>query len=126
MTNYPPREPHDIIKALVRECGISGRFYLFNCSEEGKFLPGWGTNESGMILTEEGKVYHYWMDWDPEKTAPDGSKGWYTLGENFKNPFTRELHPLFREVTPEEYERVKGYDDYLNARHALGLDDDQQ
>jgi len=122
----PPREdPHEIISELLREKGIS-RYVEIEGDWEGDILPGGTPNESGNILTEDGKVYTYWLGWDPEKIAPDGIKGWYTLGESFKDPVTGEPHPLFREVTPEEFQEMYKHPlekdpDYLRAKKELGL-----
>lgn len=33
------------------------------------------------ILTPDGKLWDYTIDWDPEKLNPDGEKGYYTLTE---------------------------------------------
>ena len=110
-----------VIAELMREKGFS-RIVRFDGSWEGNTLPGGTPNESGTVLTQDGRVFHYWLDWDPNKTAPDGTKGWYTLGENFKDPQTGEPYPLFREVLPESESYPKPDDEaFLRAMRELGL-----
>ena len=110
-----------VIAELMREKGFS-RIVRFDGSWEGNTLPGGTPNESGTVLTQDGRVFHYWLDWDPNKTAPDGTKGWYTLGENFKDPQTGEPYPLFREVLPESESYPKPDDEaFLRAKRELGL-----
>jgi hypothetical protein len=119
------KKVHAIIADLLKEMGINEEFETFDETIEGSELPGEIPEESGMILTKSGKIYHYWLDWDPEKIAPDGSKGYYTLGENFKDPDTGEPYPLFREASPEEYkeyqEHPEEHIEYLLAKRKLNL-----
>jgi hypothetical protein len=104
---------HELFSQLLGELGISKEFAEIDCVEEGKILPGGYEYESGMILTEDGKVYAFWLDWDPEKKAPDGSKGWYTLGEN---------DGFFREVSPGSERYPKSDDEsFQKAKKELGL-----
>lgn len=131
MQNHQQEKPFDYLKeqgelmvGLCRELGIIGEFTTFDGSSEGEMRPG-VCAESGKILTKEGKIYHYWLDWDPEKIAPDGTKGYYSLGDNRKSPRTGEPYPFFREATPEEYRKYQkhpeGYPEYIAAKKKLGL-----
>ena len=102
------KKREEVITELLKEKGIT-EWELIDGCDEGKTLPGGITEESGTILAKDGKIYDYWLDWDPEKIAPDGSKGYYALGENFKDPVTGELYPLFKEVSPERYQNCLLY-----------------
>ena len=73
---HNPNSGEDLIGYLLKELGITEKYTDIDSTSEGKNLPGGFQSESGLILTEDDKVYTYWLDWDPEKTAPDGSKGW--------------------------------------------------
>jgi hypothetical protein len=98
------------------------KYVIFDGDDEGKVLPRGLTSESGTILTADNRVFRYWLDWDPEKTAPDGTKGWYTLGENFKDSTTGEPYPLFREIKPGTDAYPKPNDQaYVNAKKQLGI-----
>ena len=65
-----------------------------------KTLPGGFDDYSGSILTKDGKIYRFWTAWDPEKISPNGSKGYYTLGDN-KIP---NEHSFFYKVNSETYQ----------------------
>lgn len=110
-----------LMTSLLKERGIVGHWTAFGTINEGKMLPGMESS-SGMLLTEDGRVFTWWLDWDEQKTAPDGTKGWYTLGENFKDPSTGESHPLFHEVKPGTESYPKPDDSsFLAAKKKLGL-----
>lgn len=111
-----------LIIELLKELGITEEFITIDAVSEGKPLPGGFSSESGTILTKDGKVYDYWLDWDPEKIAPNGSKGYYTLGENFKDPVTGEFYSLFKEILLESKLYPKPYDrSFLFAKKRLGI-----
>jgi hypothetical protein len=80
---FPRRETYELVGELLKEQGIK-KFVPLDGDAEGDVLPGGVYNESGIVLSSDGKVYQFWLDWDDEKIAPDGSKGYYTLGENDK------------------------------------------
>lgn len=105
-----------IIATLLKGQGIVGPWVAFGTINEGKHLPDEVESESGMILTQDGRVFTYWLGWDEDKIASDGTKGWYTLGENFKDPQTGEPHPLFREVKPDPSDSS-----FLTAKKKLGI-----
>jgi hypothetical protein len=116
----------ELITSLLREQGIMGQWEQLEGTTEGKSLPGGIESCSGTILTEDGKIYHYWLDWDPEKIAPDGSKGYYTLGENkYYTDEKGEKCPFFEEASPEEYKRYQEHPEehieYLLAKKELNL-----
>lgn len=118
---HDPNSGNDLIGNLLRDLNIKTPYIVFDGSSEGKTLPGGFVNESGELLASDGKAYHYWLDWNDEKNAPDGSKGYYTLGEDFKDPDTKEPYPLFRELKDDEYESYQLSEGYISARKELGL-----
>ena len=119
---FPERTNEDVVAELLKEKGITEWESLDYGNSEGDVLPGGVYNESGRILTKSGRVYDYWLLWDSEKIAPDGSKGYYSLGENFKDPVTGEPYPLFEEILPGD-EGYPKLDDrsFLEAKENLGL-----
>jgi len=117
---FPKRTLDEVEAELLKEKGITEYEHLEGTTE-GDILPGGVDEVSGTILAKDGKIYHYWLDWDPEKIAPDGSKGYYALGENFKDPVTGELYPLFKEVSPERYQKYQDDPSFIAAKKRLGL-----
>jgi|GEM_PF-4629684 len=117
---FPIRETYELIGELIGKLGI-GRFIPIEGDAEGDILPGGVYNESGILLASDGKLYRYWLGWDDEKISPDGEKGYYTLGEDFKDPDTKEPYPLFRELSADEYESYRLSEGYISARQELGL-----
>ncbi len=117
----PNRSLVEVISGLLREKGIL-RYEELDGSSEGDVLPGNVDEVSGAILVDDGRVFCYWLGWDPDKTAPDGTKGWYTLGENFKDPQTGDPYPLFEEILPgsEAYPKP-GNSSFIAAKQKLGL-----
>ena len=81
----------EIIEELCKEKNLTD-FVTIASVWEGNILPGDVEERSGLILTKEGKVFPYWLEWDSEKINPNGEKGYYTLGKDF------------REVPREEYQ----------------------
>ena len=56
-----------IIDRLLAEKGIT-RYVRFGGSEEAsEVLPGGIYPVSGYVLTAEGRVFHYWLDWHADK-----------------------------------------------------------
>jgi len=96
-----------ILIELCREQGLTD-FTTFASVWEGILLSGGVEERSGLILTREGRVYSYWLEWDPDRAAPDGSKGYYTLGKNF------------REVSREQYESDIAYFEDLRRSGIVG------
>lgn len=118
------KEIDDLLVSLFNTQGITGRWVHFTASSspEDKLLPGNVKRHSGMILTEDGRVFAYELDWDPEKVAPDGSLGWYSLGE--KKFLDDGETPAFREIKPDSklYEALLQKDPrLLEARWMFGL-----
>ena len=59
---------------------------------EGQMLPSGAEDNTGIedvsvdLVASNGNVYDVWLRWNPNKTAPDGSKGYYELESfNFSN-----------------------------------------
>ena len=118
---FPKRTIDDVVEELLKTKGIT-KYIEVDGVSEGDVLPGGVYKVSGAILTQNDKIYDYWLIWDPEKIAPDGSKGYYSLGEN--SCFTDEKgerHCYFEEVTPEEYKRHQTNPAYLDAKKKLGI-----
>jgi len=115
------KKREEVITELLKEKGIT-EWELIDGCDEGKTLPGGITEESGTILTKDGKIYDYWLDWDPEKIAPDGSKGYYTLGENRTFMDKGKQHRYFEEINPEDELYPKPDDSsFIAAKKRLGL-----
>lgn len=96
-----------ILEELCREQCLTD-FVTFGSVWEGVVLPGNVEERSGLILSRDGKVYSYWLGWDPNRTAPDGSKGYYTLGDGFG------------EVSREQYESDIRYFEELRSLGVVG------
>ncbi|MBI1984927.1 MAG: hypothetical protein HYS60_02330 [Candidatus Wildermuthbacteria bacterium] len=113
---------NELMTSLLKEHGIAGRWETFGTVNEGKMLPGMESS-SGSILTEDGRVFTYWTGWDEQKTAPDGTKGWYDLGEkSFWTDEGGKRHSYFEEI-PQGDSRYPKPDDssFLAAKKKLGL-----
>jgi len=109
---------NELMTSLLKEQGVIGRWEQLEGATEGGPLPGGVPKLSGIVLTEDGRVFCYWLDWDPDKTAPDGTKGWYTLGENR----THVGGSFFEEVLPGSESYPKPHDTaFLAAKRKLGL-----
>jgi hypothetical protein len=110
--------PVGIIQGLVEEKLnlASNEFELFGLQHEGKPLPGGYEEESGRILTKDGKVYSFWVTWDSRKTAPGGSKGYYTLGDTV---YSIDGVPYFREISIDSYKRLHFNSAYHEAKERL-------
>lgn len=124
-----PEEPKDkwgktssqICAELLRERGVVEYVYVFG-AREGRILPSGIEDECGMILTKDGRVFAYCLEWDPEKKAPNGSKGWYTLGENRFYEYGGKKTPHFQEIHPGDESYPKPDDSsFLAAKRKLGL-----
>lgn len=107
-----------IIQNLVKDkLGLNPEdFELFGLQHEGKPLPGGYEEISGCILTKNEKVYDFWVKWDSQKTAPDGSLGYYSLGDT---TYTRGGIPYFEEISSETYDKIRSSPDYLRAKEKL-------
>ena len=113
----------ELMTSLFREQGVIGRWEEFEGSTEGGPLPGGIPKLSGTILAEDGRVFYYWLSWDSEKQAPDGTRGWYTLGENRFFEYEGKKVAYFREILPSEKDEYPKPDDssFLEAKKKLGL-----
>lgn len=92
----------DIFRGLLQEQGIT-RYASVYSTSEGKDLPSGLEICSFWILTPDGKLWDYTIDWDLEKPNPDGEKGYYKLAEP-------------REATGWEHKP-----DYIRARKEFDL-----
>ena len=108
----------ELITSLVeRELRLDeSEFELFGLQHEGKPLPGGFEEESGHILTMDEKVYDFWLKWDPAKTAPNGSLGYYTVGDTVVRS---DGIPFFREVNSEDMRALERSRAYLQAKDIL-------
>lgn len=61
---HPLRE--SVLHRLIRERGLE-RFELFFVTGEGRGLPGGLEETSGCVVDAEGRVFSFWMGWDPEQ-----------------------------------------------------------
>ena len=103
------RKTRAIIDRLLTEKGIR-RYVIFDEDEEAsKKLPGGIYPVSGTVLTDEGRVFHYWLDWHADQ-------GDYNLGE---------ADNYWSEVDISAYENDPDRDTHHRAYHAakrkLGL-----
>lgn len=92
----------NIISSLLLEAGITNKFEVVSLAGEGKELPNGIESESGWILLDDGRAFMYWLDWDENKTAPDGNMGYYTLGNNETFESDGNQVKYFSEITPDE------------------------
>lgn len=94
--------PGDVFRELLQEREVTKYVDVYS-SAEGTEFPSGLEMHAFWILTPDGKLWVYTVDWNPEKLSPDGEKGYYTLTE------------------PRE---VSGWDNrphYIRARKELGL-----
>lgn len=97
----------DRFRELLAERGLvnEGQDYVrLNMHDEGFVLPTGIESVGAIILAKDGAITVYVLEWDPEKTNPEGNKGWYTL-----------------EVIPEEIGKWQNHPDYLAAKKRLGI-----
>ncbi|MDP2641368.1 MAG: hypothetical protein Q8P39_02400 [Candidatus Yanofskybacteria bacterium] len=101
------KDQGDILSEFLKTKGIT-TYTTFWVSSEGKELPTGLESMGFWVLTLEGTVQIYSVDWDENKTAPDGSKGYYIV------------HP---ETSWSETDIAKEEKNpnYLRARKELGL-----
>lgn len=102
----------EVAQELLKEQGTT-KFAAFQECPEGEYLPAgsngaWLETMSWAVMTPNENVRDYFIGWDENKIAPDGSKGYYVL----------ENRPLWSQQTIYDYR-----DDphYLRARKELGL-----
>lgn len=94
----------DILRELLAEQGIT-EYAVSGSSTEGGKLPTDLETTSWSVLTPDGRLWDYFLDWNPEKLNPDKEKGYY----EFREP--REQDPGGYQETPE----------HLHALRELGL-----
>jgi len=94
----------EILAELLEERGVT-EHAAFHQAGEGLELPSGFETSSFLVLTPDGTLWDYYLDWDPEKLNPDGEKGYYKLREP-------------REATEEG---LKEDPQYLRARKQLNL-----
>lgn len=106
-----------IIQRLLREKGIHKYEILHFIHEASEVLPGGIFPVSGKILTDKGKLYYFWLDWDEKKQ--DYSLGDVTLPDGTVDDYWSEA---------DQYEYAQQLKDpyYLIARKRLGLSYDPQ
>ena len=57
-----------VLERLLAERGLgAGEWWPFLVQEEGKALPGGLESLSGFVLTRRGRVFGWWLDWDPAR-----------------------------------------------------------
>ena len=102
----------EVAQELLREQGLT-KLAGFQESPEGEYLPAgpdgaWLETMRWFILTPDEMVRSCMLDdWDENKTAPDGSKGYYIL--------------RVREWPQEEVATEEDNPDYMRARKELDL-----
>lgn len=125
----------DAIGDQLARFGITG-YVEMDGESEGRVLPsgaeeGTGVGDASMtFVASDGNIYTIWLRWNPDKTAPDGSRGYYELesgdvsvsngtGEkNFKwIPWIEgQQPPIEGKVDPASTEPY-----YIQSRKLLGL-----
>ena len=98
------RKTRAIIDRLLAEKGITCYVILDEDEEASKKLPGGIYPVSGTVLTDEGRLFHYWLDWHADKND-------YTLGD--EEGFWSEHDVSEYEANPDKY--------YQAAKQELGL-----
>ena len=68
----------EILAELLEERGVT-EHAAFHQAGEGLELPSGFETSSFLVLTPDGTLWDYYLDWDPEKLNPDGEKGYYKL-----------------------------------------------
>lgn len=103
------KDQDDILDELLKEQGIT-EYAIEGGSDEGGQLPTKLETCSWIILLSNERILGFWLDWDPKRIAPDGSKGYYRLK---------------RSEGPAEGRLAKGWwlksPSYIYARTKLGL-----
>ena len=94
---------HDILADLLCRSGTV-EYQAFDDVGEGHTLPTGLETMSWKVLTKDGVVRDYFLEWDPAGTAPDGSAGYYQIRCASYNVPVRDRHP-----------------GYVQARRKLGL-----
>jgi hypothetical protein len=83
----PARTPESrAIRRLLAARGIP-RYALFLTQREGKALPNGLEALSGFVLTPDGAVHGFWLDWDPTAAAPTLDP-WYPVPD--PSPFAAD------------------------------------
>lgn len=110
------RKREKIIKKLLADKGIH-RYEIFTGDEEAsKVLPGGIYPYSGILLTDDGRVFSFWLDWDDKKQD-------YTLGDN-KVIITEDgtVLPFWKEEAPSSFRENPAYQRaFQKASRLLGL-----
>lgn len=94
----------DILDELLKERGVS-EYAAFGAHDQGLELPSGLLTWWCLVLSQDGILWGYFLDWDPDKGNPDGEKGYYKLREP-------------RERSTKYFEEDL---DYIRARTKLGL-----
>ena len=73
----------DAVGDQLARFGITA-YVVLHQTGEGQILPsepdGSGVEDINVILVaSDGNIYNVWLRWNPDKTAPDGSRGYYEL-----------------------------------------------
>ena len=96
---------------------------------EGNLLPSGSEENSGIesismiFLAPNGNIYDVWLGWNPDKTAPDGSRGYYEL-YSYDHALSRRVvwtrgEPLPTPKESSESKETPG--SVVQARKLLGL-----
>ncbi|MFH1584715.1 MAG: hypothetical protein ABIB12_01135 [Patescibacteria group bacterium] len=78
------KDQGEVAQSLLQEESGLKEFVAFRSFPEGEYLPAgsngaWIENISVSVLTPDGAVRDYFIGWDENKTAPDGTDGYYKL-----------------------------------------------
>lgn len=84
----------NILRRLLRTKGIK-KYVVFDIIEEPtEVLPGGIYPYSGYIVTDTGKIYSFWLDWDDKKQD-------YILGRDILKP-DGSIYSFWHEVDPKD------------------------
>lgn len=70
----------EVFRELLQERGIAKYADVYSVTD-GKELPSGLESHGFWILTSDGKLWDYTIEWDADKLNPDGEKGYYMLSE---------------------------------------------
>ncbi|MGH2459040.1 MAG: hypothetical protein ACRDIY_09265 [Chloroflexota bacterium] len=73
MRTSAPARQGELLHALIEERGLlPGHYTLFFVTGEGRYLPSTPEIEetSGCVLDDRGRVFGFWLGWDPLARRP--------------------------------------------------------
>ena len=101
-----------VLERLLAEKGLaSGQWWPFFVQAEGKMLPGGLEALSGYVLTREGAVYGWWLQWAPsprrsaasQEAGGDGGDG----GDYVLDPWWQVAAPDHEFAADDEYRQAR-------------------